>query len=246
MVLINFVFLRHGQSCHNLIGHRIKSNHTRNRLLLENIDPPLSDTGLYNTLASREQLKNVLKQIQNGNQVKFDIIGSSPMIRAIETAYYTTNGKVFVFPFLRETAKDIKNNRKRLEYAFPMKSIDEQKKYFKSIGILSNIDFRFVENNEDRYEEGNIQKFLDWFAKSVRLPTGKHEFNVLIVLHSNVMDAMTHEIFDNNNGFVLQTRLDTQDQSLEYDKNDLKGIIINNKFNKLKCPVKRCSEYFLC
>src|SRR5690606_14672139 len=102
------------------------------------------------------------------------IVGCSPLIRSMETAYYMTRKwpeqpeKIFVFPYLREIDEGSSNkystqSRKKIKSSpnYAMKSIQEQKDYLKSINLLNHFDFTFVEDNKKgREEPGDIPTFI--------------------------------------------------------------------------------------
>ncbi len=91
---MNFIFIRHGQGCHNLLSPLYKAKLLRYNdvfdLSNENgkmpmIDPELSIEGVHNTIRNAKILKKELKKHGISN---INIVLSSPLLRAMETAYY--------------------------------------------------------------------------------------------------------------------------------------------------------------
>lgn len=234
-ILKNFIFVRHGHSCQNLVGKYYKPNQLEYYDLLNKYcDPTLSDIGYNETIESRTVMDaNLLKHGID----KIDLYGSSPMIRAIETAYLLTETeKTNVFPHLREISSDYKNTRdtsESLDEKFPMKSIKKQLEYFNND---SRINMDYMYGRIIRFAPGNIANFIGWF-----LTYGpKNVSNVLIVTHAHVIKQFSGLGVYNNNGFILP---------IMNDKYNVENIIpLENNLNKnvkktIECPTKRCPGF---
>jgi len=173
---VNFVFLRHALSCSNIVGKKIYDKHIRNSLLIKYKDPIISDAGKQDSIKSGIELKEFIP--------KFDIVGSSVTLRAMETAYYTNSGlgdpfkEIYVFPYLREieyntiNIKDPNNNLiankdVTLNLSHNIKSFDDQKEYLIKEGINNYINFEYVLDDELRNQAGNIDIFIKWFSSNV-------------------------------------------------------------------------------
>lgn len=238
MKTVNFIFIRHGESCQQVAYDNARQNDYK-RLYWLFSDPTLSDKGEIQSInAGKEYVEKFKNEF---NIDSFDIIGSSPMLRTIETAYYMTKeynpDNIYVYPFLRECREcNDKDNAEKLNKIWPMKKISEQKDYLKSKNI-ENIDFKYVENNKDRESPGNIEKFLEWFHKNVNIE--KDNTNVLIITHSHVLRFFRISA-ENNAGVYLKTVIDKG--SIVYTKNDIKSIWPKYLQKKFKCPQTRCKE----
>jgi hypothetical protein len=232
----NFVFLRHGFACHNAVG----SLHRADAFLRKSVswklldilsDPELTELGVDASIHNGCVLfRNVLDnapQLSGNPNMNFEsthVIGCSPLIRSMETAYYMLKQwnlphySIFPMPYLRELDETSKNkysssSRAKLnsEPSYAMKSIKEQKAYLQSKGILEYFDFRFVEDNlKARDEPGDIPKFVDWFTDTVipAIDYGSGVCNTFIVTHAGVLKDFAHEGFVNNSGFALNTTIE--------------------------------------
>lgn len=260
---INFAFVRHGYGCHNAMYSLAENNAISfedARKFLQNVnepvthieplsDPVLTDVGVESSVYNGVIVSKILKQLPNitGDinlqMDKFDIVGCSPLIRSMETAYYMTRKwnnppqKIYVFPLLREIDESSDNkysehSRRRINIkpSYIMKTIDEQKSYLRKIGILEAFDFSFIERDEksERGEPGDIKNFINWFGSkflgSNSLNKERAHVNVFIITHAGVMKDFSNEKFYNNSGFVINT---TKSRS-PFD-----GIIKINKYISL-------------
>jgi hypothetical protein len=249
-MLANFVFVRHGLSCHNAVRYLSSENIKSikiDKTKLKQKDPELTEIGVDASIENGCIINNIIKNLdkvnQSGIKIKqIDIIGCSPLIRAMETAYYMTRkfdnppNKIWVFPFLREidemssdkySVNSIQIIDKTPSYA--MKDIQEQKAYLASKGLLNFFDFTFVETfYKERNEPGDIIKFINWFAEHFKHKKQSNIFQriplgIFIVTHAGVLKDYAREEFYNNTGFVLQTKLstnypNTKIRRLEYTK----------------------------
>jgi hypothetical protein len=197
------------------------------------------------------------------------VIGCSPLIRCMETAYYMSRNwskppsKIYVFPFLREIdeSSDNKfsiNSRIRIDTKpfYSMKSIKEQKKYLESLGILNFFDFSFVEmSDKERKEPGDISNFIKWFVNFfIKKRKLSETLNAFIVTHAGVLSDFVNntEGFINNSGFVINTQYDNNKNQVQVIKyvslndflslfNFYKNYNITNK-KEYYCPSNRCEE----
>jgi len=246
---INFCFLRHGISCQQFARSNTKGPEF-SKLFKKFMDPTISDLGVENSIKAGKDLEKILTigKFQNTDFTpieSFDIIGSSPMLRAIETAHFITSetykpNDIFVFPYLRECY--ICNNKDTVDFldnSWPMKSIEKQKKYLNDIKI-NNINFKYVENDlKGREDPGDIPTFIKWFSKNVKLPN-KNIVNVLVLIHSGVINAISEVGPRNNAGFVMTTNYNPTTQKIKYDKKNIMGVWPTNISKEIKCPSVRC------
>lgn len=279
---INFVFVRHGYGCHNAIGNLINnklitSENAKQLLQSHLIDPELTELGINASISNGNIIASILKSLnrifknKNLNMDEMNVIGCSPLIRSMETAYFMSRDwvnppkKIYVFPLLREidessTDKYSQRSFKIMETtpSYAMKSIIEQKKYLRSIGLLDMFDFSFIEKySELRQEPGDISKFINWFIINYMSQIQQRDnLNVFIITHAGVLKDYSHQGFTNNSGFVLNGRLKNNnkfklnkyiplDQFLpkEFFKEYYKSKW-NNKSNY--CPSNRCGNGKLC
>lgn len=278
---INFVFVRHGYGCHNAIGNLINNNlldyESGKRLLKSDlIDPELTSLGIDASISNGNIITGILKSLNKNfknkilNMDEMNVIGCSPLIRSMETAYFMSRDwanppkKIYVFPLLREinessTDKYSNKSRKTMETtpSYAMKSIIEQKKYLRSIGLLEFFDFSFIEKYyELRKEPGDIPKFINWFIRNyISQIQPRENLNIFIVTHAGVLKDYSKTGFTNNSGFVLNGRLKNNNFNLN------KYISLNSflpkqffqeyhesKWNKRShfCPSDRCGNGKLC
>lgn len=274
---INFTFVRHGHGCHNAIRSLYKNN-IINKSQVDNFldmesDPELTplgvDASVYNGCIISNVIKNLHKTIDNNN-IKIDfmnIVGCSPLIRSMETAYYMTRkwkqtpNKIYVFPFLREideSSEDKYSSTSRrvidTEPYYAMKSIEKQKKYLKKRGILQFFDFSFVEHDlRSRSEPGDIKRFTQWFISQflplLNIPDNK--LNLFIVTHAGVLKDYTDIGFYNNSGFLLNTKV-TSNKITYYPIIPINDYLPNTFFKHYSdieyankeyyCPSDRCGN----
>jgi len=196
---INFAFIRHGFGCHNAISglHKSELISVEDAMIFSGkrneinknamVDPVLTQVGvdasIHNGCVMNQIFRSIDSIIQNNygdtiNMDKINVIGCSPLIRCMETAYYMSRSwpnppsKIYVFPFLREIDESSDNKyslasiiRMNKKPFYAMKSIEEQKKYLESLGILNFFDFSFVEMfKKERAEPGDIETFTRWFV----------------------------------------------------------------------------------
>jgi hypothetical protein len=183
---VTFIFIRHGQGCHNIISDLYKkklirlndaldfTGQSKNKELAL-IDPELTTVGINMTKKNAGVLKKVLEK---RNVRNIDLFLSSGLIRTIETAYYTKkifgyNDKmIYPVPFLREideSSKDPKSKKSREVIdtipSYAMKSLSLQKKHLEDEGILKEISFDYLDPTL-RHEPGDINDFVHWFLSS--------------------------------------------------------------------------------
>jgi hypothetical protein len=247
---INFAFLRHGYGCHNamsnLAGSKVisytqarqflnsQSNVDSNNVFSNDIiplnDPVLTNIGvdasIYNGCIINKILKR-LPEIYKDPRLDMNtmnVVGCSPLIRCMETAYYMTRkwknppDQIYVFPLLREIDESSVNKYSdeskeiiRITPSYSIKTIQEQKDYLQSIGILKYFNFSFVEAfPSERIEPGDVKEFIKWFGKYfIKLLDKKRgNLNVFITTHAGVLKDYADEGFYNNSGFVVNLHYD--------------------------------------
>lgn len=274
--IVNYAFIRHGFGCHN----SIKSLYSQNILTKKQIkdaeytDPELTplgvDASISNGCIVNKTLKkltvNIPDKLVNFNEI--NIVGCSPLIRSMETAYFMSRQwsdpptKIYVFPYLREideSSNDKFTNmsfiRMETEPSYAMKTIEEQKAYLLAKGILQFFDFSFIENNSfERKAPGDIPMFMTWFAKSfLPLFHVPKNLNVYIVTHAGVLRDYFHEGFPNNAGGVVSTYyFPSLSKCITRRSLSLKPYLSSNFFTDYNsyasteyyCPSQRCS--FIC
>ena len=289
---VNFAFLRHGYGCHNAMsglayGDVVSKDHAiqfmkpssdknilRSGILPLN-DPVLTNIGVeasvYNGCIVNKILKRLSKISGDDrlNMDTFNVVGCSPLIRCMETAYYMTRDwrsppdKIYVFPLLREideSSVDKYSTKSRevirVTPSYAIKTIQEQKDYLKGLGILDYFDFSFVEAfPQERIEPGDIGRFMEWFSEYfVKLldRSKLQNLNVFVTTHAGVLREFADEGFYNNSGFVINTihngsKFKTNNYiSLNRfidDYNFFKDYA-NPKYNSVKyyCPSNRCGQ----
>lgn len=246
---INFIFLRHGIACHN-INKIIDSNKSSPEIQNEQSDAQLTHVGVDFSIWIGCLLKNILK-ISEALHSEYDniedihLIGSSPLLRSIETAYYIKQKwknkpiKQYVFPYLRELDERIFYNSNLTKYsepeiynspAYTMKSIVEQKMFLTKTNIdINAIDFSYVESNKIGKEEpGDITKFIDWFYENFKneiKQKNANTYNVIIITHSGVIRDYFKKPVQNNFGFMMQVKVDPNNDNKVINKKSIVEIL---------------------
>jgi broad specificity phosphatase PhoE len=226
---VNFIFVRHGYGCHNAVkplydngiisqenGIKFTSPiNLRGRFQGDDmyIDPELtqigSDASAYNGCVISKTVRKIgFKHFDKDEFSSINIVGCSPLIRSMETAYEMTKSwntkpdKIYVFPYLRELDEHSTNkysddsNKKMNTYpSYAMKSIEKQKEYLTRVNLNNIVDFSYVENNSiGREEAGDIPKFIRWFNKEIISNIEPVEnLNVFIVTHAGVLKDYMHK-----------------------------------------------------
>ena len=234
MFIPSFIFLRHGQSCQNLVRklrelNKLNPDADINELVY---DATLTESAIPESKRIGLELAEWIEK-ENLN-VKF--VCSSPMIRAIETAVYMTGispivkeKPVYVMPYLREVdSKRKKNTVKHVDKKFPLREIQYQKEYLTKTGIIDRVRFDYVERHEDlRKQPGNISEFIRWFIKK-SITDFKQNDVVVVVCHSGVMKQYFGSGFTNNNGFIIRSITEE--------------IPLSKAKSNLKCSEDRCNS----
>jgi hypothetical protein len=271
----NFAFVRHGYGCHNAAKPLYKSGVLKPNDVdvLRIADPELTPLGVDASTSNGCVISKVLRKLPvitgepNMKMSPVHIVGCSPLIRSMETAYYMTKNwqnppeKIYVFPLLREIDEESKDkyskkSRERMEStpSYAMKSIQEQKKYLQSIGLRKYFDFTFVEKNSDlRMEPGDINNFIKWFATTAQVPAVKKTKNIncFIVTHAGVLRDFAHQGFSNNSGFIVNTTF--LGSNVSYNKLIILDSYLPSYFfanynneeytnSKYFCPSSRCGQ----
>lgn len=272
---INYTFVRHGFGCHNAVRSLIANNKiTKKDILKVDItnltDPELSEIGVDASLKNGyiiKQIFNKMDIVEGINTKGPTIVGCSPLIRSMETAYYMTRewstppSKIYVLPLLREideSSKDKYSKKSRqiidTHSSYAMKTIKEQKEYLQSVGILDIFDFRFVEKNPTlRTEPGDILEFVKWFNKTInKTKRTSNDLNAFIVTHAGVLRDYAQTGFINNSGFILSTTFENKTTNFgkmvildKYLPSHFFYEYSNPKYanEEYYCPSNRCKYY---
>jgi broad specificity phosphatase PhoE len=145
---INFIFVRHGYGCHNAASRLARTGLVKidsNKIL----DPELTDVGVDATVYNGCILANSLRKMGID---KVHLVGSSGLIRSMETAYYITSRwkspptQIYVFPYLREldestlsevTAKKNKQYQKDGTIHLKDKNSEKSRQRIDTIGVYA-------------------------------------------------------------------------------------------------------------
>lgn len=241
---INFIFLRHGNACHNVVKSLVTTKRGYIDIKNDIKDAQLTHFGVDFSIWSGCIIKNILKVMGNLYEEDYDdiddidIIGTSPLIRSIETGYYMTKNwkkdpeRIYVLPYLREIDERIFNTKGLTKYTDPaiynvpqyaMKTIDEQKSYLSDSLKMdaNNIDFSYVERFKlERESPGDINKFIRWFYENFKSKLGnKKSYNVIIITHSGVIREFFKKSVFNNFGLILPVFIKNDDElDIQKDK----------------------------
>lgn len=224
--MIRFIFIRHGQGCHNVIGTFYKKGLFKYNDVLDlsgksvkkelaMIDPELTSIGVGATKKNARILKKVLEK-RNIN--KIDLFLCSTLLRTMETGFYTkrelggNDKKIYVCPFLREIDESSDNpksesSRQVIETVpeYAMKPVEMQQRHLQENGILGHISFNYLDPNL-RKEPGDIKDFINWLfsSKLFRKVSGGEDINIVAFTHAGVLKHFMKEGFYNNTGFILE------------------------------------------
>lgn len=194
----NIVFVRHGFSTVNVLSH-VSDLPVHEDYFEYIVDPCLTSIGVQATIHNGKRLSETLAQM-NRFKHGFNMVLSSNLFRAIETAHYLglTSNDVTVLPFLKETGPRLKNPQtgKLVSHQWnrPL-DVDSQKRLLLRSGIRPKYDFM----NESNWDApSSILRFLKWFGEGGRflLLLGKtltpeqikhQSFNIVVVSHGGVM-----------------------------------------------------------
>jgi broad specificity phosphatase PhoE len=209
--IINFVFIRHGESLHNAIAGSITDPVIEEDLIRSLVDPSITQNGVLNSLYTSIQIDSFMRK-HFKSFYGFDIICSSPMIRAIETAHYmcVENEAIYVMPHLREISGEPGDTARYLDRIFPIKDLKDQKKELESKGI--NVSYKYVLKSR---EPGNIITFIKWFCKHLRRKINKETF-VFVATHSHVIYEYIQEYVDNNSGIIISISCSEDAKNINY------------------------------
>jgi broad specificity phosphatase PhoE len=274
---INFCFVRHGYSCTNALSNLVnnnvisvnESNSFKNPTsfdLKPLNDPELTPIGVDASINNGCIISKIIRSIykisgkKELNIEKINIVGCSPLIRCMETAYYMTRkwnnppNKIYVFPLLREIDESSENkysqkSRIRMETkpSYAIKSIKEQKEYLKKLGILEFFDFTFVEKFPDlRKEPGDIKQFIKWFYDNfLPLIDQNNNLNIFITTHAGVLRDFSDEGFVNNSGFLINTQQNEKGGKFEFkDYVSFNNFLPNFFFQDYSKSIYNGKEYF--
>lgn len=164
---MNVYIARHGQVPHNALGQYNSS------------DEDLTELGILQAEKLRDKIKNI----------HFDIVISSPLLRATHTEYILTNydDSIIIDERLRERSCGNLSGE-------PL-DVTNREEYW---NYYSNIQYGVNENIQDFFRR--VYNFLD------ELKTKRYE-NVLIVAHSGVSKAFSGYFEGINDGLFLNRGL---------------------------------------
>src|SRR3989338_2605450 len=168
---IDIYFIRHGLSCANLVKKfsRIPFKHTTYS------DPELSTAGQAMTILNGRSLRTYFRN----NQIHIDLVGSSVLVRAIETSYYLFNSDrgrsmdsaktIYALPFIAEVGMTLDNIASSVKDQLSVLRHDEiadaETLPVCPIGKKCVLDFSQV-LGEGR-SSSNYTKFITWLAQNL-------------------------------------------------------------------------------
>lgn len=176
---VNIYFMRHGFSCANAISKYAR--YIYRWKLITYLDPPLTNI-------SKKQISKYRYEFPQN----IDIVASSVLLRAIQTALYSyPNKTVFPLPFISELGTGLGQHP----------SSPEHQKQILGSRMASRVDYRFVtppdnpniffpDVGQPNYEKflQYLGRFLPFIMKASGLKSKKHKsLNMLVVTHSLFM-----------------------------------------------------------
>jgi broad specificity phosphatase PhoE len=257
-------FIRHGYSCANLLEHSEKIKFLSETILSDKKykDPHLTNWGIFSSILAGKFLNS--NSLEN---VKFDKIYCSPLIRTWETASCMFSNKydnAEIAPFLREKSKiekfinvekssiwnipnNYKNNLNRF-YTFKdfldsllvfLKDEKKRKFYEKNFEHIKKFKIKSRTYNKDFTEKGELDKFIEWYLKQNR--TDK---NIAVVCHGTLMREFIANNYKigkklKNNNFCI--RYDTEQKTLSVI---FEGVRLPDveKIEKIENTLSLCSK----
>ncbi len=245
---IKIIFLRHGISCTNLTGFieqkKIPGKKFPN--FLHYLDPELSSIGQRYTVNNGKSLQNYLAS----QEITVDFIGSSSLLRAIETAHFLFNTdakvfkKIYPLPYLKELGK--------VRSDFPS-AIKEQREFLSTADGLSGcnsekitadcpLDYTFLKTSDLAAAPASFEQFKEWLGNNLEAilsnqtswspqPQGRM-FTMAVVAHRGVMkrELKIQDNVDNNSAFQSILRYARHDTSWKYKHSE------SQEFSKLPYP----------
>lgn len=219
---INYIFLRHGQSLNNSLNDMIQNKVITRReidILSKNngplVDPVLSPIGKYSSVLNGAIASRVLQRDYNITSI--NIVGCSPLLRSMLTAYYSTRKwqtpprVITVLPYLREIDEGSNNKWSQKSQniidttpGYMMRDTENQKRILNQWGILSYFDFSLVEQYpRKRSLPGDINDFINW-SKKIFINRFNKPFNFYIITHSGVLRDYLPGNYPNNDGLIVE------------------------------------------
>lgn len=209
---VNIIYIRHGFSCANSVQYLGGFFQQLHRLVM--LDPELTHYAKQQITKHRDQLKQSLH---------VDIVCSSTMIRAIQTAAYLfPKRKISILPYIKEKGRTAGN--------IPAPWKEQMKKLTKSQRELLNPEW----SQHQGRAVTDHQSFMTWLAQ--HLPdllqhhhVSKHrkEVTIAIVMHSRYMQkSLTKGILPKNvQGFLFHYEWDADQRRLEHER--MVGAVLN-------------------
>lgn len=219
MVRVEVLFVRHGHGCHNALKY-----HTATIKYVVSIgsmmhclypDPPLTDCGIANSRANGLELNDALNFRWNW---KPQFVGSSSMIRAIETASSMfPNYEVFPLPFISENGNMPCNKPKPLtEQQAQLSNISINWKHVSKNIVLKDYRLKIEEasfstgghktkwSKDDAREAAMYKEFRAFLGERIvpGLLNGNSTVKVVIVSHSAFMRTRLKKYFNCETYFV--------------------------------------------
>merc|ERR1719183_635384 len=153
---VEITWIRHALSCANVndqysskAGWHSEYIHAKYNNIMHMLDPPLSDYGVHSSLRAGDQVRNATKsELHDGY---FDIVASSNLLRAIETASLEfPDHRVLVLPFVSENGLGADNEMSSREaQAGHLEFVHEQ---LRAKGFPSgpgDVDYHLLEKAEE-------------------------------------------------------------------------------------------------
>lgn len=234
--LVNILFVRHGLSCSNLLkeigtGSKLLRYHTLYR------DPPLTEIGIKESKNAGYLTKKYLES----KRYNINVVGSSGLIRAMQTGAHMFNDNVFVFPYISEISK--------LPTDIPM-SIDKRSAFLSSNDEHTSTNVIDLNKGKyyEHYGESDYNKFLAWFGENLpNIVKNKDiipdELTIAIVTHGGfikkqIIEDIEHDV-NNNDSFMASFKYNMKNKTLVPINN---GVLYKVRETARKPRTQFCSE----
>lgn len=188
-MLFEFIFVRHGESCANAIQKAVTGGIIKHKYYL---DPELTSKGVAYSSFKYFELITSFNSSEGKSPFKEGhyTIGSSPLLRAQETAYYML-GKhkkdkpINVMPYLGEIMTP------PFTYQFPDNIPQSAENQMEILKDLTNPPFFKGKDEREEPYAPNFQNFLEWAKTHLEWFTKGHDniYRAIIFTHSNLLQS---------------------------------------------------------
>ena len=205
---INIYWVRHGFSCANYIKKKNEGSYNPFKLIEHTSvkDPKLHIVG-------REQAQQLAQEF-NENNIKIDLVCSSQLLRAIETAQTlynrldTCSGEIMILPQICEKGNTDDNKPYRfINNTIPIHTIQ-----------LENLDYKSYYPNYEYFLRNVLVSLKNYLISKKVI----QEYNIIIVSHSSFLKSIFNIKLNNCEYILEKNALDNHKEIIELS-NEIKS-----------------------